>query len=446
MVSKKPAKHCLWIAVSLLLMISLVAGCAKSAKPDQGASSPSPSGVSEISFVSYSNYEKPLKKVIEAFEKQHPDIKVKLELNPFAQLMETIEIKMGSKSKDMDLLFVDSPLVMNYAVKGYLEPLDKLIAADAKQKWVKFAVDAASYQNQLMAAPMNSSSQVMYYNKDLFQQKGIPFPAEDKRMTWEEVRDLAVKLTSDTNGDGQTDVFGFSFDQVGRAYQLLALSDSLGAKMVSDDGLVSKGYTNSPEAVKAFQFYADLFNKDKVSPKIKKEESIDYFTSGKVAMFVGANHNLPKLKASGLNFGVALHPYFAGQKVATPTGAWNVGISKFSTKKESAAKFIEFLTIGEGAKILFEEGGTLPPQVELLDAIEKDPKYGEFPNNVIRISARESRETAVPRPKTPGYLEWETNMNKAFEDMKNGTDPKKALDDAVNIIDNQLKKYKDAVK
>ena len=42
-----------------------------------------------------------------------------------------------------------------------------------------------------------------------------------------------------------------------------------------------------------------------------------------------------------------------------------------------------------------------------------DPKFGEFPNNVIRIAAKESRETA---------------------------DPLKTLDEAVDVIDNQLKK------
>lgn len=441
MMSNQPVKRFVTWCAPLLAVSVLFAGCSQGAgsqAPSTGSDGQSPSNPSaatEISFEAYSNYEKPLTKVVEAFEQEHPDIKVKMNLVPIDQLTETIEIKLSSKAKDMDVLFVDTPLVMNYAVKGYLEPLDSLIAADAKDKWTTSAVQTVSYKDQLMAAPMNSSSQVLYYNKDIFDKKGIPYPAEDKRMTWEEVRDLAEQLTSDG-------VYGFSFEQVGKAYQLLALSDSLGAKMLSDDGLVSSGYSNSPEAVKAFQFYADLFNKDKVSPKIKKEESIDYFTSGKVAMFVSTNQNMPKIRDSGLNFGATLHPYFAGQKVATPTGAWNVGISKYSERKEASAKFIEFLTLGEGATILFEEGGTLPPQLDLLNSIDTDAKYEQFPNNVIRIAAKESQETAVPRPKTPGYLEWETNMNKAFEDMKNGADPQKALDAAVNVIDNQLKKYK----
>ncbi|MEC0235942.1 sugar ABC transporter substrate-binding protein [Paenibacillus kribbensis] len=441
MISKQPVKRFAAWCAPMLAAAVLFTGCSQGAGTSADSSSSNGQGSStsstatEISFEAYSNYEKPLTKVVEAFEQQNPNIKVKMNLVPIDQLTETIEIKLSSKAKDLDVLFVDTPLVMNYSVKGYLEPLDSLIPADAKAKWTKSAVDTVSYKGELMAAPMNSSSQVLYYNKDIFKKKGIPFPDADKRMTWEEVRDLAKQLTSDN-------VYGFSFEQVDKAYQLLALSDSLSAKMLSDDGLVSSGYSNSPEAVKAFQFYADLFNKDKVSPKIKKEESIDYFTSGKVAMFVSTNQNMPKIRDSGLNFGVTLHPYFAGQKVATPTGAWNVGISKYSEHKEASAKFIKFLTLGEGAKILFKEGGTLPPQIDLLNSIDTDPKYEQFPDNVIRIAAKESRETAVPRPKTPGYLEWEKNMNKAFEDMKNGADPQKALDDAVHVIDNLLKKYK----
>ncbi|MNW07116.1 hypothetical protein D3C71_2036600 [compost metagenome] len=64
----------------------------------------------------------------------------------------------------------------------------------------------------------------------------------------------------------------------------------------------------------------------------------------------------------------------------------------------------------------------------------------------MKLAAGEARETAAVRPKTPGYLEWENNVNKAFEDIKNGTDPKKALDDAATLIDSQLKKYQSVVK
>ncbi|MCS7464210.1 ABC transporter substrate-binding protein [Paenibacillus doosanensis] len=436
------------IACSLALL--LLAGCSgTSGKDSQSAKqADSASGTTEISYLANSIWEKPIKKVIDEFEKENPNIKVNLQLSPSTKLTETIEIKLASKAQDLDVISVDVPLTMGYAVKGYLEPLDSLIGEDAKQKWIPSATDAGSYQGQLMAAPMNTSSVVLFYNKDLFQQAGIPFPSDqlDYRMTWENVVEVARKLSKDTNGDNQNDVFGFSFDQVGKAYQLISLGQSKNAKLLSDNGLTATGYTNSPEMVSAFQFYSDLFNKEKVSPKIKREEALDYFISGKVAMFLASTQNMPRIQEAGMNFGIAPHPYFAGGKVVTPTGSWHVGISKYSTKKEAAAKFVKYLTLGKGSQIWFNENGALPATLELLDQIDKDPKYNEFPNNIMKLAAGEARETAATRPKTPGYLEWETNVNKAFEDIKNGSDPKKALDDAATLIDSQLKKYQSVVK
>jgi ABC-type glycerol-3-phosphate transport system substrate-binding protein len=356
-------------------------------------------------------------------------------------LTETNEIKLSAKSQDLDVVTVDAPLTANYTVKGYLEPLDSLLGSDSLKKWTPTALEAGSYKGQLMSAPLNSSGVVLFYNKDIFQKNNIPFLSDNvkDRMTWEQVVDTAKKLTSDG-------VYGFSFDQIGRAYQLLPLLNSKGVQALGENGLVSTGFTNSPQAISSLQFYYDLFNTWKVSPKIKREESPDYFTSGKVAMFLSNTANLPKIVASGVNFGVAPHPYFQGGKVTTPTGSLHLGISKFSTKKDAAAQFVKYITFGKGAQILFDESGTLPAQVEQLKQIDNDAKFNSFPNSVMRLAATEARETATSRPLSPGYLEWESNFNKATEDIKNGADPKKTLDETVALIDGQLKKYNAVTK
>lgn len=392
----------------------------------------------KLNFLAHSNYEAGLKGVIEAFTQENPNIEVNLELAPFSQLMESIEIKLGAATSDVDVLFVDSPLVVNYSVKDYLEPLDNWLPADAKQKWTNSAVETVSYNGSLMAAPMNNSSQVLYYNKDILEAKGIALPAQNERLTWEQVVEMAKKLTYN---DGEKQIYGFSFDRVDTSFQFLPLAQSLGATMLSEDGLTASGYTNSPEAIRAFQFYHDLFNTWGVSPKISQDESLNYFMSGNVALFAGLSHNVPKLVESGLNFGVTLFPYFEGGKIATPTGSWNIGISKYSEKKEAAAKFVEFLTLGKGVGIMVEKGGIFPVHVDPLNKIMTDPAYGEFPNVVTRIAAEESQTTAAPRPKTPGYLDWDTNVSKALGEIKNGADPKSTIDSAVQVIDNLLKKY-----
>jgi len=256
------------IALSLISLAVILAGCGSSDKSSNTASNASNSTqtgsgeqksgdsdkITDITAVIYSNYEEAMRKVVEEFEKQHPNIRVNLISNPFSQMMETIEINMSTASNDIDLLFVDSPLTMNYSIKGYLEPLDDLLGVDPEQVWIQSSIDAGTYKGQLVAAPLNSSSQVLYLNKDLFEANGIPLPTENERMTWEQLVEIGQKLTADTNGDGQTDIFGFSFDQVDRAYQLLPLVNSLGGRMMSDDGLKTEGNRNSPEGVQALQF------------------------------------------------------------------------------------------------------------------------------------------------------------------------------------------------
>src|SRR5699024_7977581 len=77
-----------------------------------------------INIVAHSNYEEPLQKVIEQFEEQNDSVEVDLEVVPFDELMESIEVRLSAESTDVDLLFVDAPLVANYTLKQYLTPLD----------------------------------------------------------------------------------------------------------------------------------------------------------------------------------------------------------------------------------------------------------------------------------------------------------------------------------
>src|SRR5215469_7542917 len=70
------------------------------------------------------------KKVVAAFEAQNPDIKVQLDVYPFRQLFETIEVRMKAQDKDVDLINVDVPLVASYSLRGFLAPLDEYFSKD----------------------------------------------------------------------------------------------------------------------------------------------------------------------------------------------------------------------------------------------------------------------------------------------------------------------------
>jgi hypothetical protein len=47
----------------------------------------------------------------------------------------------------------------------------------------------------------------------------------------------------------------------------------------------------------------------------------------------------------------------------------------------------------------------------------------------------EAQHTAVPRPLTPAYLQLEDIFASTYEDIRNGVDPKEALDGAAQRLD-----------
>ena len=401
-----------------------------------------------------------VKKVIAAFEAENPDIKVELDTYPFRQLFETIEVRMKAQDANLDLISVDVPLVASYTIRGYLAPLDEYFTADdIKRTWLEASGKAGTYNGHFMAAPQNTSSQFLYINRKLFQDAGITPPksfganqpidyqqisdmASKDRWTWEQVVDAAKKLTKES--DGKTDVWGFEFDQVSRLYQLQCLGESLGQPLLSPDGLKASGYLNSEKWIRAAQWYSDLFNKWKISPKnVAPGESPTLFSGGKVGIFAGGEWNVPRFKEAGVDFLVAPFPYFAGGKPVTGTGSWHVGIAKSSQHKAEAAKFIKFLCASpKGSQIWFDAQGQVPATLALQTAIEQDAQYRSFPKDAYLLAIYEANNTAVNRPTTPGYLQVEDVFFSTFEDIRNGVNPKDALDGAARRLDRGLAQFR----
>ncbi len=412
-----------------------------------------------LKMISLSDWPPHWAPVVEAFQARHPNITIEHEVYPFRQLFEIIEVRMQGQSEDVDLMAVDVPLVASYSLRGYLKPLDEYFSAEElASRWVPSSGEAGRHDGKLMAAPLNTSAQYMYVNLGLFREAGIePPPALTAdhettvdevvagRWTWEQVVDAAKAMTADTNGDGTPDVWGFSFDQVSRPYQILALPESLEQPSISEDGLTTAGYLDSPKWIQAATFYHDLFNGQPVSPKgVTPTDTPDLFATGKAAIWVGGEWNARRFsEAEGLEFGIAAHPYFANGRVATPTGSWHIGIPAFSQHPAEAGQFIQFVTADpEGSRLWFEHHVQFPATVPLLEEIETAETYGQFPASGWRLAATEARTSAVPRPKTPGYLEFEDILATTLEDIRNGAQPAEALPGAVRRIDRALARYK----
>ncbi len=105
------------------------------------------------------------------------------------------------------------PAIAQLVDDGVLDPLDDLIDAsdsisrdDFHRSRYGCVLDSVTYRGKLWGMPLVGDTYSLFCNKDLFKAAGV----ESYPSTWKETIESAKKLTRDTNGDGQPDVFGYS--------------------------------------------------------------------------------------------------------------------------------------------------------------------------------------------------------------------------------------------
>jgi multiple sugar transport system substrate-binding protein len=67
---------------------------------------------------------------------------------------------------------------------------------------------------------------------------------------------------------------------------------------------------------------------------------------------------------------------------------------------------------------------------------------GARSTQLAAIVENELAANAVPRPLTTGFVDFETVMNKAFADVRNGSEPAPRLQQAGQELDRVLAKYR----
>ncbi|MDN3721870.1 extracellular solute-binding protein [Roseibium salinum] len=164
---------------------------------------------------------------------------------------------------------------------GALEPIGERIdawegKADLQDNLLDLtkAADGGTYY-----LPIQYVVLYLYYRQDMFDELGLKAPG-----TCEEFRDAAMKLTRDTDGDGQPDVYGFGF-RGGKGGH-----DHWGSFVLSRGVDFSEGSLTSEAGVAGTQWVVDLFQKDKVFPPSAPndgfKEVTGAFKAGKTAMTI----------------------------------------------------------------------------------------------------------------------------------------------------------------
>jgi multiple sugar transport system substrate-binding protein len=366
---------------------------------------------------------------LDAFAKAYPDITVEYEYVPFDQFNNLIEQRVGGGDDSVDVYAVDSGAVGSLASKGYLVDLTDDFADKVASDSLPATADANTFDGKLWSVPLWTSLQYLYYNKDLLDAAGVPYPSQnlDEAATYQQLLEDSKKVQA----AGAT--WGLLFDQINRYYQLQALIESAGGGSgVTGEDLLTADLNNEGWA-SAMDWYSKLFA-DGVAPKgIATEQMAPLFATGQAAYIVSGPWQIAQNMKEGVNYGVAANPIWDGGEGAMSTGSWNLGINPATDNLEASKTLVEFLGLThDGNSAAAEVTGTSPTFNASFDEFVSglDARDGEHTAGLGALSSDQLNNIAVNRPNSPGFTQMADVTGRAFEDIRNAQDVKTTLDGA----------------
>ena len=253
-----------------------------------------------------------------------------------------------------------------YAARGILEPLDPYLRAstalDANDLYPD-ALDAFRAtdiaDDGLGAIPLNASSLVVYYNSDLFAQRGVSVPTDG--WSWEEFATAAEALTFNRDRDGQIGVHGLAIEP--RLSRSAAFVWGAGGDLIDDPVQPTRLTLDTPEAQEGLRWFAELGpagrNVTPTSLEARQVNDLARFAAGRAAMFVHTRRVVPVLReAKNLNWDVA--PLPVGATPANVLHTDGLCLLAGARDKEAAWSFIEFAVGPVGQAVLAATGRTVP--------------------------------------------------------------------------------------
>ena len=208
--------------------------------------------------------------------------------------------------------------------------------------------------DKLYGMPSSLHVLLMYYNKDMFTEKGLEMPSRDwnDAMSFTELRETAKALTSSDTGANK--VFGFQ----GAPYMgyIGMYAKSNGGHNVFDDA--GNCTLTEPESLEVYKLFDDMYFTDKSIPLPGDNEilsAFERFEAGKIAMMVEGTCSLPDInEIDSFNVGVAAVP--AGKGTAYTSEFLNsFVIWKGTDNVENSWKALKAIYSEECWNIMVEE-------------------------------------------------------------------------------------------
>ncbi len=287
----------------------------------------------------------------------------------------------------------------------------------------------------MLSFPYNSSSPVLYYNKDILEKAGLD--TENPPKTWPEVFEAARKIKE--SGAASCGFTSTWLTWIHLENFAAWNNQQYGTNQNGLGGTDSELTFNSPLFVQHFQTIADLAKDGTFKYGGRTSEAKQDFLAGECGLFTESSGGLGDIVKSGMNYGIGQLPYYPEAEGAPqntiPGGAslWVFGGHDDEAYKGVAA-FFQFLSQTPIQARLHQVSGYLPVTMAAYEETKKSGFYEKNPAREIPIQQMMGKEP-TDNSKGVRYVnlpQLRDIQNEEFEKMLAGEQTaQQALDNAV---------------
>jgi multiple sugar transport system substrate-binding protein len=430
-----------WVSIVSLVTVLVVSGCSsapKSTTTDAPNSSAAPTDAAKESVTIHAAMQQhtavdAIKAMLPEYKKQ-TGVDVKFDILPQEELQNKTELALASSTDQYDIIMTDMMFTSQYAKADWIAPIDEFMNNDKgllqKDDFMHGFLNAFVIKDKSYGLPFYGESTMLMYNKELFAKAGIANPPA----TMDELLADAKQLTKDGKyGIAMRGMRGEGMN----IYIWAGFFNAFGGKWFVD----GKPNINSPEGVKATEFYATLIKN--YSPPGGANFSWDQvqlaMQQGTTAMAIDATNFAPRVESpenSKVVGKIGYAPVPNGSAGNSPS-LYTAGLTipKGSKHKQEAYDFMVWATSKEIQ---------LKTAIDGLrgDATRKsvwnDPTFRakyNFPNWIE--TAEDGMDKANPdyRPRVDQWRKMGDTLGVAVSAILAGGDAKKTLDKAQTEIE-----------
>ena len=296
--------------------------------------------------------------------------------------------------KTPDFFWLTQELISKYAKMGAITDItDKLESSSnlTKEQYYPGVLKSAMYEGRCYGLPWIANPLIVFYNQDLFDEAGIPYPSPDGEWTWDEFIDIAKRLTTT-----KADAFGNEYKQYGYVVDGWPNIETFiwagGGDIIAENGVDI--LLDSQESINGLAILSKILKAD-ISPSYSEVSSLGsnnvWFEKQRAAMFMGGIQDNFETKVSEMpeseQFRIGYAPMPVGLDNKSHSFNWTAStvMSRQLAENPLAYEVMETITLE------FFRWKIAPPIMGEIDQVAEINPLKEPALNTIQICLNNAR-------------------------------------------------------